>query len=221
MSDKFGAFGKIPGMGDFLRLNVSARFVQAWDSWLQSTILAARGTLGDAWDPLYLSAPIWRFTLPSGQAGGQAMSGILMASVDRVGRQFPLTLVAPHGHGNLALIHFANRATFEQLEEIALTTLEDELPRDGLAAALDTPELILPAPAATSGVTYADALPPETTLAADALTQAHGDVGIWTAALPDDHRMMLRKQLPDAADMLGLIDLDASMWTSGISGAVA
>ena len=42
-----------------------------------------------------MMAPIWRFALAPGVAGPLPMLGVMMPSVDRVGRQFPLTLAAP------------------------------------------------------------------------------------------------------------------------------
>lgn len=199
-------------MGDFLRLNLSAGFVQAWDTWLQEAMLAARERFGDRWNDRYLSAPIWRFTLPGGQAGESAVSGILMASVDRVGRQFPLTLVAPHEGNNTALIHFANRATFEQLEDIALTALEEETPRDALADALAKVTLSQFDSGDIGMRRYRGATPPDAALAAQVINKSHGSTGIWTTAMAGDHRMLLRPDLPDAADVLGLFDLDADLW---------
>lgn len=213
MTVGFGAFGKITGLGDFLRLNIPVGFVQVWDDWLQANMLAARDMLGAQWEDMYLSAPMWRFTLPAGLVGPHAVSGVWMASVDRVGRQFPLTLVAPHSGTDMALIHFANRATFEQLEEIALATLEDDASRDGLAAALDPLGIVVPDPVSPQASPYSAAVSPETCLAAATLNRQHSGDGIWTSANPMDHRMLLRPHLPDAADMLALINLDAPLWS--------
>jgi len=128
----FGAYGKIPALGDFLQVGVSPGFVTPWHQWLQAGLPAVRGAMGDRWQDCYLSAPIWRFTLAAGVAGPQAALGVMMPSVDRVGRQFPLTLVAvlptvpPHDQAE---------ETFTALEELALDVLDD-LPRDALLARL-------------------------------------------------------------------------------------
>ncbi|MEM6897854.1 MAG: type VI secretion system-associated protein TagF, partial [Pseudomonadota bacterium] len=165
----FGAFGKIPDLGDFFRHNLSSGFVQAWDSWLQGAMVDSKSALGPGWDDAYMSAPIWRFTLPPGVAGASAMSGILMASVDRVGRQYPLTLVAAHDAADLPLTHFANRTVFEALEDLALQMLDDTGRRDTLLAALDTMALEVPASVGQGGLPYAGPLPPDQVLAAQAL----------------------------------------------------
>ena len=87
-----GWFGKLPSAGDFMTRRVPAAFVGSWDHWLQIGIAHSRAQLGDQFPELYLTFPVWRFLLPaSGQEAG-AWCGVLMPSVDRVGRMFPLTV---------------------------------------------------------------------------------------------------------------------------------
>ena len=93
MTAGFGAFGKMPAVGDFFRLGPPAGFVEPWDGWVQQAMLTGQAAHGPGWDGLYMQAPIWRFTLAPGLAGPQAVLGVVMPSVDRVGRRFPLTLV--------------------------------------------------------------------------------------------------------------------------------
>jgi type VI secretion system protein ImpM len=50
--------------------------------------------IGEAWLDAFLEAPVWRFILPPGLCGPRAAVGLIMPSVDKVGRYFPLTLVA-------------------------------------------------------------------------------------------------------------------------------
>ena len=92
----YGAFGKIPGMGDFFRFDAPPGFVQAWDGWLQEGMLSAKEALGEGWLAAYMSAPIWRFTLAPGLAGEAAVMGILMCSVDRVVHSFPTRRSSDH-----------------------------------------------------------------------------------------------------------------------------
>src|SRR5688572_18349977 len=87
-----GFFGKLPCRGDFLRRRVPEEFVAAWDEWLQLCLTQSREQLGDAWRDAYLAGPIWRFVLAEGVCGTGAYAGVLMPSVDRVGRCFPLTI---------------------------------------------------------------------------------------------------------------------------------
>jgi type VI secretion system protein ImpM len=87
-----GWYGKLPGLGDFASRRLSDEFIRAWDAWLQEVLQATRGTLGEGWLDCYLTMPIWRFVLLPGLVGPTGWAGVLMPSVDRVGRQFPLTL---------------------------------------------------------------------------------------------------------------------------------
>ena len=134
----FGAFGKMPALGDFFRLGAAQEVVTPWDAWLQQMLTAARGTLGPRFEGCYMSAPIWRFALAPAVAGAQGVIGVLMPSVDRVGRQFPLTLFAQTGGQEQAplrnLIWQAEVLT--ALEALALDCLDDAMTREDLQARL-------------------------------------------------------------------------------------
>lgn len=207
-----GAFGKMPGMGDFLRLNLPVAFTQAWDEWLQAGMLSAQSRLGGRWSESYLSAPIWRFSLLPGVAGPEAVSGVMMPSVDRVGRQYPLTLAAPCGAGPTALRHFANDAFFAALEDIALSALEEDFTRDTLAARLEGLAPVTPAAPDADLDRLAGPLAPEAVLAARLLRERRGETCLWSATLEDDHRLFLTQGLPDPLQVEGLFDLDAPAW---------
>jgi type VI secretion system protein ImpM len=89
-----GFYGKLPSHGDFVSRSVSDAFVDRWDAWLQLSVARSRNDLGEAWLDLFLTSPVWRFAFQGGVIGAAAWAGILMPSVDRVGRYFPLTVVA-------------------------------------------------------------------------------------------------------------------------------
>ncbi|HTU66923.1 MAG TPA: type VI secretion system-associated protein TagF [Steroidobacteraceae bacterium] len=95
MSAQFppGFFGKLPCNGDFIQYNVSQEWLDVWDHWQQSCVHESRNALQGEWLEAYLSAPIWRFVLGEGACGSGAWAGIVVPSVDRVGRYFPITLV--------------------------------------------------------------------------------------------------------------------------------
>ena len=88
-----GLYGKLPSHGDFLRRRTSDAFVDRWDSWLQGCMAASRSALGERWLDVYLTSPAWRFVCASGTCGSAPILGLMVPSVDRVGRYFPLTLV--------------------------------------------------------------------------------------------------------------------------------
>ncbi len=85
-----GFYGKLPVVGDFVSRRLPNEFIKPWDGWLQSAIAASREELGDEWLNSYLTSPIWRFLLSPGVCGNKAVAGIMMPSVDRVGRYYPL-----------------------------------------------------------------------------------------------------------------------------------
>lgn len=212
MQAGFGAFGKIPAIGDFLRLNLSAGFVQAWDTWLQTRLSSLKDALAASWDEHYLSAPIWRFTLPAGHAGQQPVCGVLMASVDRVGRQYPLTLASPAPAASPAALHFTNGDLFQQLEDVALSALDDDYSVAELNQALNDLHVQEPRPAILEGGRFVGQQDPSTALAAYLLDQTHGNAGIWSTAIERDHRMLLCAEIPNRAEFAGLFDLNANLW---------
>src|SRR5262245_59038751 len=84
-----GFFGKLPTHGDFLRRDLPDSFVNPWDEWLQRALARSRDSLGDTWRPTYLTSPAWRFVLAPGACGERAWAGVLIPSMDRVGRCYP------------------------------------------------------------------------------------------------------------------------------------
>jgi type VI secretion system protein ImpM len=89
-----GWHGKLPSLGDFATRRLDADFVGAWDDWLSEGLARLRHE--PDWPAAYLASPSWRFLLLPGvlpgALGRQAWAGVLMPSVDRVGRYYPLTI---------------------------------------------------------------------------------------------------------------------------------
>ena len=212
MAGGFGAFGKIPSMGDFLRVNLPAGFVQVWDEWLQNGLLSLSENFGGAWNDYYMSAPIWRFTLPAGHAGEHAVCGVLMASVDRVGRQYPLTLACPIAQGAAAAVHLSNDALFAQLEHKALAALEDDCDREALMASISGLSLHVPQSASLNGAYYIGGQSPAASMAAWMVDQNYGNVALWSTEVGGDHRMMFCKALPNRVELAAMFDLTAQFW---------
>lgn len=218
----FGAFGKMPSAGDFFRLNTPGGFVRVWDAWLQQVLLDGRTAYGSGFDAHYMTAPIWRFTLPAGLAGAARTAGVMMPSVDRVGRRFPLTLMAAlPGTDPAGLGHLGTERVFERLEDLALDALEDTMTKDSLAerlAAIPVPD------AAEAAAPPADAM--EVVLAGPQGSERLGAAGaegqlnprlsgcsLWTALLDGGPRTLACKGLPAGAAALALFDLGAPVWT--------
>lgn len=122
-----GLYGKLPTHGDFLRRRVADDFVTGWDSWLQQCMADSRAALGDAWLDTYLTSPVWRFALMPRVCGAAAVAGLLVPSVDRVGRYFPLTLVWPTPSELTTLeVALLFRDGFEHAERLLIDTLASE-----------------------------------------------------------------------------------------------
>ena len=134
-----GWFGKMPSLGDFSQHDLSANFVSRWDDWLARSMLASRSMLGDNWLDAYLNSPLWRFILLSGVIDENSWAGVLMPSVDKVGRYFPLTLsIAIPPQGNDTGFSIARTMTWvESLEQIALDILEPGMGPNELAQRLE------------------------------------------------------------------------------------
>lgn len=135
-----GFYGKLPGEGDFVTRRLPWEFTSVWDDWLQQGMQASRAALGERWLELYLSAPIWRFQFAPGVCGPLAWRGLFFASVDRVGRYFPLTLAFAGGAGapgaGVASTLAGDAAGWFAAEEAGLAGLAPTLALDDFDRAL-------------------------------------------------------------------------------------
>lgn len=129
-----GLFGKLPARGDFVRVGLPGQFVTPWDAWLQDVVAGSRDRLGAVWLDAWLEAPVWRFALAPGLCGPQAALGVLLPSVDRVGRYFPLTLAAlpANGGGGAAM----GEAWLDAAESAGRAALEQDATQEQVAALL-------------------------------------------------------------------------------------
>ncbi|MFT5589557.1 MAG: type VI secretion system protein ImpM [Bradyrhizobium sp.] len=170
-----GFYGKLSSHGDFVSRRLPADFVALWDHWLQTVLHGSRAQLGERWLAAYLNSPIWRFALAPGVCDDKTWVGIVMPSVDRVGRHFPLTIAAGVAD-HMPLLEWLEGSAgwYGELETLALSTLDagaDFARFDAGLQALAAPAVPLSEPATTRHmpIASADALP----LAALARTLAH------------------------------------------------
>ncbi|MDE2566303.1 MAG: type VI secretion system-associated protein TagF, partial [Burkholderiales bacterium] len=136
-----GWHGKLPSLGDFASRRLDSSFIEPWDAWLARGLQALREARPEAWLADYLGSPSWRFLLLPGvlpgPAGRQGWAGVLMPSVDRVGRYFPLTLVLPlgaeaAGTGPMAVLW----PWLGRLDELARDALHEDWTAEQLEAQL-------------------------------------------------------------------------------------
>ncbi|MDG4553635.1 MAG: type VI secretion system-associated protein TagF [Candidatus Competibacter sp.] len=127
-----GFFGKLPSRGDFIGRHLPKSFVGPWDGWLQTAIAHSREQLGENWQEYYCTSPVWRFALGPNLCGSTAYAGIMMPSMDRVGRYYPLAIAAALAPDwPLFALPAGNEEWFRQAERLALAALErDELDLD-------------------------------------------------------------------------------------------
>ena len=136
-----GYFGKLPAKGDFLSWRVPTDLLARWDGWLGELTLVSREAAGPAWPEVWLTAPLWHFTLGAGLVADHPACGVLIASVDRVGRMFPFTIIGEAGGE-------PEEDWTEQVEVLALAALAD----DADLAALQEGLRSLGPPRSASGV---------------------------------------------------------------------
>lgn len=152
---RVGWYGKLPTLGDFASRRLDPAFIEPWDHWLASGLAAWRAA-DPQWLQAYLAGPTWRFLLAPGAIakGSPAVAGVLMPSVDQVGRYFPLTLVqgwplhGPWPGSELALQ--ALLVWLHRLDDLAVDAMQEDWSVASFEAALDQlglPEAPIPAQA--------------------------------------------------------------------------
>lgn len=135
-AERTGFFGKVLSHGDFVARRLPPSFLLPWDAWVQGVLQYSRQELGERWLPTWLSSPIWRFALAPGVCGNDGVAGLMMPSVDRVGRQFPLTLAATVPGLRPFDCFVGNNVWFDGLEALALSSLREDFLLDAFDVAL-------------------------------------------------------------------------------------
>lgn len=121
-----GFYGKMPATGDFVTRRLPGDFVRAWDRWLAQHLAPLIGS--ESWP----RSTALRFL--AGPASFGASAGIILQSADRVGRQFPLSVVAQLPDASIQLA--SADGWFSRIEEAAIAAQQGELTPDELDAAL-------------------------------------------------------------------------------------
>ncbi|MBO1326501.1 type VI secretion system-associated protein TagF [Acetobacter sp. TBRC 12305] len=131
-----GFFGKIPSQADFVRDGLCEATVAALDLWCRESLLSVARTLGPDWRDAWMVAPVWHFMLPVGACGPQALLGVWMPSMDRVGRCYPFIACA-HAPGPAALLDGA--VWLDRVGEAAIRCVVEDAPTATLRRVLDEP----------------------------------------------------------------------------------
>lgn len=130
-------FGKLPAHGDFISRGLDDDTIEAADAALAEAVTLAALRWDDRWDDVYVETPVWRFVAAPGVLGREWTAGVFMASVDAVGRQFPL--LAGFSAPNLALVARGHvlTAALDEAESLARNALIEALSVDTLLDAFE------------------------------------------------------------------------------------
>lgn len=217
-------YGKIPTLGDFVHRGLGRRQIENWDEWLQGCMAESRRALGDDWLDLYLEAPVWYFAAGPGNVDQQTWIGVLIPSVDRVGRYFPFSVVREFGDGSPLDAMRRARDWYAEAERLALDCLDEQFQSGDLEPRLaqmpqPTPGTLQPAeevdavPDSATGRVYLLGNSPSTnevlsTVADDALLQLYPGYSVWwtagSSAVPA--ALLVASAMPDHAAFSAMLD---------------
>lgn len=224
MDDAPAWYGKLACLGDFAGRRLPQAAIGAIDAWLAQGIAASRQQLGEPWLSVYLTSPLWRFAWAPGVLDASWWFGLMMPSVDNVGRYFPLVVL----HSCREPPCDAERLTrleqwYERIEQAVLRTLqastldafEAELAQAGPPAAPCSAIEAAPSLAGSWSDRTRYEIPAQSTLAqglrqlatADALRRLQGCT-LWWARRADDEKatsLSFAMGLPPAGSFAALL----------------
>ncbi len=137
-----GFTGKAITCGDFIARGLPPAVRAAWDDILGLIARESRAVLGAAWEDAWMEAPLWHFCLGAGVLSPDTVHGVLIPSLDRVGRLFPFSVLAACAPAGQPVRNWALQA-----EALACSALDDDFDPDALITTLgrlQQPELVLP-----------------------------------------------------------------------------
>jgi type VI secretion system protein ImpM len=139
-----GLFGKLPAHGDFIHRNLPSDVINIWDEWLQHFIASSRAQMGEEWLNIYLTSPVWRFVFSPGVLDNNSWSGVMIPSVDKVGRYYPFTVLTkiPAAINPLDFMP-QNTNWFDQIENVLIDALESDMTADDVIQTIETFQIVL------------------------------------------------------------------------------
>ncbi|MBP0617639.1 type VI secretion system-associated protein TagF [Jiella mangrovi] len=209
----FAVFGKLPQRRDFVSSGLPPALLAPLERYLEDGMAAARSDLGPDFEADYLVMPLWRFWLGASCFGVAAL-GALIPSVDGVGRNFPLAILAIAAEGGAFELPLIDpmEAVFAGIEMrlMAIIAAETDAPFDlaALTAGLRPPHLVGEEaqadrddglPAGLGGVLMEARADDHRRLAA-------GQGYFWTAGHGGERPVLFsRAGLPSAADFAAMV----------------
>ncbi len=216
-----GLYGKIPAHGDFVSREIDNHFVSLWDAWLQQVISESRSILGERWLDIYLVSPMWRFFLSKGIIDEQCWSGVILPSVDSVGRYFPLTAAFPIGiDTNSSQFLAENDKNYSELEAKCRESLESGSNIDCLSSNLSSIRFGRNTEEALQSITQSgqillnDGVDKRAILSIDApfytlmekLLSAHcSNYALWSSSGVENKSMIVSSGLPHGSEFIEML----------------
>ena len=122
---KSGFFGKLPARRDFVTGSLPRSVVDPLYACLEEGLVRSRELIGEDWLDAYLNMPVWRFALAAGLCGEDAVGGVLIPNLDKVGRHFPLAVLALlPGAPSPVEVSLDLAGWYDAAEALALSSLE-------------------------------------------------------------------------------------------------
>ncbi len=141
---ELGFYGKLPTYGDFIQKRLPQNFINPWHQWLQSGMLAARKHEPENWLTYYLNCPAWCFVLSAGICGSQAVAGVTIPSVDKVGRYFNFTMASILPDETMPC-SFASTCHqwLADIKSLAVAILDDDMDQQSIEESINSQSLEL------------------------------------------------------------------------------
>ena len=213
-----GAYGKLPAHGDFLALKLGDELRSSVDALIAGGLAAFRARRGAAWLEVYLTSPLWHFALGPGLLTSETVLGVMIPSVDAVGRYFPFAVLAELDCPVAPLRPEGDAAPwFAAAGELALAVLEERLSVADLGAALG--DLGLPAIGNTEPPSWPFALEGDHTdrLAGILAMAAERPLGLfWSNGSPDVPATVVGLAEPPSAALVAAL-FDGNWASAGVA----
>lgn len=113
--------------------------VKNWDQAFASTLAVSKMFLENRWVDIWIGAPVWRFALPMLICDRQALLGLWMPSVDKVGRYFPLMIAATCPNSTPEQMARHGTAWLDAAEDAGRAAIADDLSPEQLKARIPPP----------------------------------------------------------------------------------
>jgi len=133
-----GFYGKMPSKGDFVHRGTDRDALQKLDDWFQQGLNFSKETLGDGWLERYQVAPIWRYYLSPGVVDENAWTGVWIASIDKVNRNFPLTILDADNNSVERMVDLLGyQDWYLDVEDLLLSVLEEGFDFDAFCSSVE------------------------------------------------------------------------------------